>query len=240
MNQSNDNGTLHNRHFKCAILSKEVNDIISDYSITNNKKDIKNRLYENDNKVYKININKNNTNSFLNGHSMANLMFKKNMNNYTTDTNYFSWNDMNINNLNNNANLDNTNNKTDNFRLCGKNILNRIKSSYNRHVLQNGIINFKRRKNNTLLKINNNTSNDYKSPMITQNYTQYINSMNRKNKLYNRKNFGLLNSRNLILNSEENKSQTNLYDIIEMNKNYQYNYKYSTSNNFSSRNFNFN
>ena len=240
MNQSNDNGTLHNRHFKCAILSKEVNDIISDYSITNNKKDIKNRLYENDNKVYKININKNNTNSFLNGHSMANLMFKKNMNNYTTDTNYFSWNDMNINNLNNNANLDNTNNKTDNFRLCGKNILNRIKSSYNRHVLQNGIINFKRRKNNTLLKINNNTSNDYKSPMITQNYTQYINSMNRKNKLYNRKNFGLLNSRNLILNSEENKSQTNVYDIIEMNKNYQYNYKYSTSNNSSSRNFNFN
>lgn len=236
INKINNNSSLYKRQFKCAILSKEVNDIISDYSTENQKKEIKNNLYLYENKFNTgIKNSENKINSFLNGHSMTNLMFKRNDNNYSTQQSYLK-----TSNLDNN--VINVNNNDENCRLCGRNLLNRIKSQCSNTILQNGIINFKRKKMNVLLNIdNNNTQNMFKHSIISQNYKNSINLLNNKNRLNNRRKFSLISSRNSLLNLEENKSQTNAYDYYgNNNKNNLINYKYSASNtNNNSRNFDF-
>ena len=236
INKINNNSSLYKRQFKCAILSKEVNDIISDYSTENQKKEIKNNPYLYENKFNTgIKNSENKINSFLNGHSMTNLMFKRNDNNYSTQQSYLK-----TNNLDNN--VINVNNNDENCRLCGRNLLNRIKSQCSNTILQNGIINFKRKKMNVLLNIDNsNTQNTFKHSIISQNYKNSINLLNNKNRLNNRNKFNLISSRNSLLNLEENKSQTNAYDYYgNNNKNNLINYKYSASNtNNNSRNFDF-
>ena len=236
INKINNNSSLYKRQFKCAILSKEVNDIISDYSTENQKKEIKNNPYLYENKFNTgIKNSENKINSFLNGHSMTNLMFKRNDNNYSTQQSYLK-----TSNLDNN--VINVNNNDENCRLCGRNLLNRIKSQCSNTILQNGIINFKRKKMNVLLNIdNNNTQNIFKHSIISQNYKNSINLLNNKNRLNNRNKFNLISSRNSLLNLEENKSQTNAYDYYgNNNKNNLINYKYSASNtNNNSRNFDF-
>lgn len=236
INKINNNSSLYKRQFKCAILSKEVNDIISDYSTENQKKEIKNNPYLYENKFNTgIKNSENKINSFLNGHSMTNLMFKRNDNNYSTQQSYLK-----TSNLDNN--VINVNNNDENCRLCGRNLLNRIKSQCSNTILQNGIINFKRKKMNVLLNIdNNNTQNTFKHSIISQNYKNCINLLNNKNRLNNRSKFSLISSRNSLLNLEENKSQTNAYDYYgNNNKNNLINYKYSASNtNNNSRNFDF-
>ena len=236
INKINNNSSLYKRQFKCAILSKEVNDIISDYSTENQKKEIKNNPYLYENKFNTgIKNSENKINSFLNGHSMTNLMFKRNDNNYSTQQSYLK-----TSNLDNN--VINVNNNDENCRLCGRNLLNRIKSQCSNTILQNGIINFKRKKMNVLLNIdNNNTQNIFKHSIISQNYKNCINLLNNKNRLNNRSKFSLISSRNSLLNLEENKSQTNAYDYYgNNNKNNLINYKYSASNtNNNSRNFDF-
>ena len=236
INKINNNSSLYKRQFKCAILSKEVNDIISDYSTENQKKEIKNNPYLYENKFNTgIKNSENKINSFLNGHSMTNLMFKRNDNNYSTQQSYLK-----TSNLDNN--VINVNNNDENCRLCGRNLLNRIKSQCSNTILQNGIINFKRKKMNVLLNIdNNNTQNMFKHSIISQNYKNSINLLNNKNRLNNRRKFSLISSRNSLLNLEENKSQTNAYDYYgNNNKNNLINYKYSASNtNNNSRNFDF-
>ena len=236
INKINNNSSLYKRQFKCAILSKEVNDIISDYSTENQKKEIKNNPYLYENKFNTgIKNSENKINSFLNGHSMTNLMFKRNDNNYSTQQS-----DLKTSNLDNN--VINVNNNDENCRLCGRNLLNRIKSQCSNTILQNGIINFKRKKMNVLLNIdNNNTQNTFKHSIISQNYKNSINLLNNKNRLNNRSKFNLISSRNSLLNLEENKSQTNAYDYYgNNNKNNLINYKYSASNtNNNSRNFDF-
>ena len=236
INKINNNSSLYKRQFKCAILSKEVNDIISDYSTENQKKEIKNNPYLYENKFNTgIKNSENKINSFLNGHSMTNLMFKRNDNNYSTQQSYLK-----TSNLDNN--VINVNNNDENCRLCGRNLLNRIKSQCSNTILQNGIINFKRKKMNVLLNIdNNNTQNTFKHSIISQNYKNCINLLNNKNRLNNRNKFNLISSRNSLLNLEENKSQTNAYDYYgNNNKNNLINYKYSASNtNNNSRNFDF-
>ena len=236
INKINNNSSLYKRQFKCAILSKEVNDIISDYSTENQKKEIKNNPYLYENK-FKTGIknSENKINSFLNGHSMTNLMFKRNDNNYSTQQSYLK-----TSNLDNN--VINVNNNDENCRLCGRNLLNRIKSQCSNTILQNGIINFKRKKMNVLLNIDNsNTQNTFKHSIISQNYKNSINLLNNKNRLNNRSKFSLISSRNSLLNLEENKSQTNAYDYYgNNNKNNLINYKYSASNtNNNSRNNDF-
>ena len=235
-NYINNNSSLYKRQFKCAILSKEVNDIISDYSTENQKKEIKNNPYLYENKFNTgIKNSENKINSFLNGHSMTNLMFKRNDNNYSTQQSYLK-----TSNLDNN--MINVNSNEENCRLCGRNLLNRIKSQCSNTILQNGIINFKRKKMNVLLNIdNNNTQNMFKHSIISQNYKNSINLLNNKNRLNNRSKFSLISSRNSLLNLEENKSQTNAYDYYENNnKNNLINYKYSASNtNNNNRNFYF-
>ena len=236
INKINNNSSLYKRQFKCAILSKEVNDIISDYSTENQKKEIKNNPYLYENKFNTgIKNSENKINSFLNGHSMTNLMFKRNDNNYSTQQSYLK-----TSNLDNN--VINVNNNDENCRLCGRNLLNRIKSQCSNTILQNGIINFKRKKMNVLLNIDNsNTQNTFKHSIISQNYKNSINLLNNKNRLNNRRKFSLISSRNSLLNLEENKSQTNAYDYYgNNNKNNLINYKYSASNtNNNSRNFDF-
>ena len=236
INKINNNSSLYKRQFKCAILSKEVNDIISDYSTENQKKEIKNNPYLYENKFNTgIKNSENKINSFLNGHSMTNLMFKRNDNNYSTQQSYLK-----TSNLDNN--VINVNNNDENCRLCGRNLLNRIKSQCSNTILQNGIINFKRKKMNVLLNIDNsNTQNTFKHSIISQNYKNSINLLNNKNRLNNRNKFNLISSRNSLLNLEENKSQTNAYDYYENNnKNNLINYKYSAPNtNNNSRNFDF-
>ena len=236
INKINNNSSLYKRQFKCAILSKEVNDIISDYSTENQKKEIKNNPYLYENKFNNgIKNSENKINSFLNGHSMTNLMFKRNDNNYSTQQSYLK-----TSNLDNN--VINVNNNDENCRLCGRNLLNRIKSQCSNTILQNGIINFKRKKMNVLLNIdNNNTQNMFKHSIISQNYKNSINLLNNKNRLNNRNKFNLISSRNSLLNLEENKSQINAYDYYgNNNKNNLINYKYSASNtNNNSRNFDF-
>ena len=236
INKINNNSSLYKRQFKCAILSKEVNDIISDYSTENQKKEIKNNPYLYENKFNTgIKNSENKINSFLNGHSMTNLMFKRNDNNYSTQQSYLK-----TSNLDNN--VINVNNNDENCRLCGRNLLNRIKSQCSNTILQNGIINFKRKKMNVLLNIDNsNTQNTFKHSIISQNYKNSINLLNNKNRLNNRSKFSLITSRNSLLNLEENKSQTNAYDYYgNNNKNNLINYKYSASNtNNNSRNFDF-
>ena len=236
INKINNNSSLYKRQFKCAILSKEVNDIISDYSTENQKKEIKNNPYLYENKFNTgIKNSENKINSFLNGHSMTNLMFKRNDNNYSTQQS-----DLKTSNLDNN--VINVNNNDENCRLCGRNLLNRIKSQCSNTILQNGIINFKRKKMNVLLNIDNsNTQNTFKHSIISQNYKNSINLLNNKNRLNNRSKFNLISSRNSLLNLEENKSQTNAYDYYgNNNKNNLINYKYSASNtNNNSRNFDF-
>ena len=236
INKINNNSSLYKRQFKCAILSKEVNDIISDYSTENQKKEIKNNPYLYENKFNTgIKNSENKINSFLNGHSMTNLMFKRNDNNYSTQQSYLK-----TSNLDNN--MINVNSNEENCRLCGRNLLNRIKSQCSNTILQNGIINFKRKKMNVLLNIdNNNTQNMFKHSIISQNYKNSINLLNNKNRLNNRSKFSLISSRNSLLNLEENKSQTNAYDYYgNNNKNNLINYKYSASNtNNNSRNFDF-
>ena len=236
INKINNNSSLYKRQFKCAILSKEVNDIISDYSTENQKKEIKNNPYLYENKFNTgIKNSENKINSFLNGHSMTNLMFKRNDNNYSTQQSYLK-----TSNLDNN--MINVNSNEENCRLCGRNLLNRIKSQCSNTILQNGIINFKRKKMNVLLNIdNNNTQNMFKHSIISQNYKNSINLLNNKNRLNNRRKFSLISSRNSLLNLEENKSQTNAYDYYgNNNKNNLINYKYSASNtNNNSRNFDF-
>ena len=236
INKIKNNSSLYKRQFKCAILSKEVNDIISDYSTENQKKEIKNNPYLYENK-FNIGIknSENKINSFLNGHSMTNLMFKRNDNNYSTQQSYLK-----TSNLDNN--VINVNNNDENCRLCGRNLLNRIKSQCSNTILQNGIINFKRKKMNVLLNIDNsNTQNTFKHSIISQNYKNSINLLNNKNRLNNRNKFNLISSRNSLLNLEENKSQTNAYDYYgNNNKNNLINYKYSAPNtNNNSRNFDF-
>ena len=236
INKINNNSSLYKRQFKCAILSKEVNDIISDYSTENQKKEIKNNPYLYENKFNTgIKNSENKINSFLNGHSMTNLMFKRNDNNYSTQQSYLK-----TSNLDNN--VINVNNNDENCRLCGRNLLNRIKSQCSNTILQNGIINFKRKKMNVLLNIDNsNTQNTFRHSIISQNYKNSINLLNNKNRLNNRNKFNLISSRNSLLNLEENKSQTNAYDYYgNNNKNNLINYKYSASNtNNNSRNFDF-
>ena len=236
INKINNNSSLYKRQFKCAILSKEVNDIISDYSTENQKKEIKNNPYLYENKFNTgIKNSENKINSFLNGHSMTNLMFKRNDNNYSTQQSYLK-----TSNLDNN--VINVNNNDENCRLCGRNLLNRIKSQCSNTILQNGIINFKRKKMNVLLNIDNsNTQNTFKHSIISQNYKNSINLLNNKNRLNNRNKFNLISSRNSLLNLEENKSQTNAYDYYgNNNKNNLINYKYSAPNtNNNSRNFDF-
>ena len=236
INKINNNSSLYKRQFKCAILSKEVNDIISDYSTENQKKEIKNNPYLYENKFNTgIKNSENKINSFLNGHNMTNLMFKRNDNNYSTQQSYLK-----TSNLDNN--MINVNSNEENCRLCGRNLLNRIKSQCSNTILQNGIINFKRKKMNVLLNIdNNNTQNMFKHSIISQNYKNSINLLNNKNRLNNRSKFSLISSRNSLLNLEENKSQTNAYDYYgNNNKNNLINYKYSASNtNNNSRNFDF-
>ena len=232
INKINNNSSLYKRQFKCAILSKEVNDIISDYSTENQKKEIKNNPYLYENKFNTgIKNSENKINSFLNGHSMTNLMFKRNDNNYSTQQSYLK-----TSNLDNN--VINVNNNDENCRLYGRNLLNRIKSQCSNTILQNGIINFKRKKMNV---DNNNTQNMFKHSIISQNYKNSINLLNNKNRLNNRRKFSLISSRNSLLNLEENKSQTNAYDYYgNNNKNNLINYKYSASNtNNNSRNFDF-
>ena len=236
INKINNNSSLYKRQFKCAILSKEVNDIISDYSTENQKKEIKNNPYLYENKFNTgIKNSENKINSFLNGHSMTNLMFKRNDNNYSTQQSYLK-----TSNLDNN--VINVNSNEENCRLYGRNLLNRIKSQCSNTILQNGIINFKRKKMNVLLNIDNsNTQNTFRHSIISQNYKNSINLLNNKNRLNNRNKFNLISSRNSLLNLEENKSQTNAYDYYgNNNKNNLINYKYSASNtNNNSRNFDF-
>ena len=236
INKINNNSSLHKKQFKCAILSKEVNDIISDYSTENQKKIIKNNPYLYENKIKTgIKNNENKINSFLSGHSMSNLIFRRNENNYSTEPNFLKT-----------ANLDNNiliiNNNDENCRLCGRNLLNRIKVQNIHNILQNGIINFKRKKMNVLLNINNNTQNVHKHPTISESYKNNITLFNNKNRLNNRNKFNLVSSRNALLHFEENKSQINdVHFIGNKNSNInKYNFNYSVSNtNNNSRNFDF-
>ena len=231
----NKNSSLNKRQFKCAILSKEVNDIISDYSTANNKKNIS---YKSDyNYTNEIKNNENKINSFLNGHHQINkLLLRKKLNNYRTESDYIE-----ANNLNNKSNE--TNIKFDNCGLCGKSILlNRIKSKNNiNNAWNNGIINFRRRKMNLLIDNENKTPNVYSRPIISENYMYNINLMNIKNRMNNKSKFNLLNSRNSLLKLEENKSQTSLEDFFGTNKNNnsKYIFNYSVSNANDNRDFDF-
>ena len=239
INKINNNSSLHKKQFKCAILSKEVNDIISDYSTENKGKIIKRNPYLCENKLITGNKNnENKINSFLNGHSMTNLMFKRNENNYSTEPNFLKT--ANLTNLD--INILNKNNNEDNCRLCGRNLLNRMKYQTSNNILQNGIINFKRKKMNVLLNINENKQNVYKHPIISESYKNNINLLNSKNKLNNKSKFNLIGSRNALLSLEENKSQTNGFDFFANNRSNmnKFNFNYSTSNtNNNSRNFDF-
>ena len=241
INKRDNNSSLHKRQFKCAILSKEVNDIISDYSTENKNKVLNSNPYAYENKLIIGNKNsENKINSFLNGHSMTNLMFKRNENNYSTEPNFLKT--ANLANLNNN--ILNKNKNIDNCRLCGRNLLNRMKYQTSNNILQNGIINFKRKKMNLLLNTNENKHNVYKHPIISESYKNNINLLNSKNKLNNKNKFSLIGSRNALLNLEENKSQTNGFDFFTNNRSninkYNFNFNYLTSNtNNNSRNFDF-
>ena len=206
----NKNIFSNKRRFSCAILSKEVNDIITDYSTTNNKKEkttlpfqycynIINELKNNENKI----------NSFLTGLNMFNNLISQ-KNNYRTEVNY---NEVKNSNYNNKINMNNTCIKNDNCSLCGKSLLNRMKCQKNNNILANGIINFKRRKIGSLINTNNNKPNIYYHPIISENYMHNINLMNIKNRMDYRNKFNYINSRNAILNMEENKSPTSQIDI---------------------------
>ena len=235
----NKNLSLNKRQFKCAILSKEVNDIISDYSTANNKKNIINPPYKSDyNYMNQIKNNENKINSFLNGHNQINkLLIRKKINNYRTESDYIE-----TNKLNNKMNE--TDIKFDNCGLCGKSLLlNRIKSKNNNinNAFNNGIINFRRRKMNLLIDMENKTPNVYSRPIISENYMYNINLMNIKNRMNNKSKFNLLNSRNSLLKMEENKSQTSLEDFFGINKNNnsKYIFNYSVSNANDNRDFDF-
>ena len=168
---------------------------------------------------------------------MTNLMFKRNENNYSTEPNFLKT--ANLTNLD--INILNNNNK-DNCRLCGRNLLNRMKYQTSNNILQNGIINFKRKKMNVLLNINENKQNVYKHPIISESYKNNINLLNSKNKLNNKSKFNLIGSRNALLSLEENKSQTNGFDFFANNRSNmnKFNFNYSNSNtNNNSRNFDF-
>ena len=238
MNPISNNNSLYKRQYKCAILSKEVNDIISDYSVSTNKNEPNNKFNNHENHyTYKIQHN-NKINSFLNGHSMTNLMFRNNinLNNFSTEPNYYNADNSNDKIIN----ADIKDNKNNKCNLCGKYLLNKIKSQYNSNVLNNGIINFKRRKMSSLLNVNNNKTNFYPSTKISQNYMHNINLLKKQNSFYNRNKINLINSRNAILNLEENKSQTSFYDFFGNNaNNTKYDFNYSVSNVNNERNFNF-
>ena len=157
------------------------------------------------------------------------------MDNYSTEPNFLKT-----------ANLDNNiliiNNNDENCRLCGRNLLNRIKVQNIHNILENGIINFKRKKMNVLLNINNNTRNVHKHPTISESYKNNITLFNNKNRLNNRNKFNLASSRNALLHFEENKSQINdVHFIGNKNSNInKYNFNYSVTNtNNNSRNFDF-
>ena len=235
--QINNNSSLYKRQFKCAILSKEVNDIISDYSTENNKKTIINLPFKSDySYMNEIKSNENRINSFLSGHQKITNKLLARKNNYRTESDYIE-----ANNLNNKMNE--TNIKLDNCGLCGKSILlNRIKSKINsNNAMNNGIINFRRRKINLLANMENKTSNVYSRPIISENYMYNINLMNFKNRMNNKSKFNFLNSRNSLLKNEDNKSQTSFDDFFRTNKNNNsnYNFNYSVSNINDNRDFDF-
>ena len=235
--QINNNSSLYKRQFKCAILSKEVNDIISDYSTENNKKTIINLPFKSDySYMNEIKSNENRINSFLSGHQKITNKLLARKNNYRTESDYIE-----ANNLNNKMNE--TNIKLDNCGLCGKSILlNRIKSKINsNNALNNGIINFRRRKINLLVNMENKTTNVYSRPIISENYMYNINLMNFKNRMNNKSKFNFLNSRNSLLKNEDNKSQTSFDDFFGTNKNNNsnYNFNYSVSNINDNRDFDF-
>ena len=222
MNNLNNNNSIYKRQFKCAILSKEVNDIISGYSTKNNKK-LKKNISLDYNNIYNDEMNNNNENkinSFLNGH---NLMFQRNKSNFMNESNYFE-----KTNINNN-NIEKANIHPDNCSLCGRSLLKGNKTKDN-NSFQNGF-NFKRNKISALMNMNHYKTNSNSYRLISDNYFQNANLMNNKNKLYNKDKFNLTTSRNSILKKEENKSQKSSIEYYkDKNKNYKFNFNYSVQN----------
>ena len=217
----NNNSSMYKRQFKCAILSKEVNDIIYGYSSMNNKK-LKKNISLDYNNIYNDEMNNNNENkinSFLNGH---NLIFQRNKSNFMNESNYFE-----INNMNNN--IEKANIHPDNCSLCGRSLLKGNKTKDN-NSFQNGF-NFKRNKISALMNMNHYKTNSNSYRLISDNYFQNANLMNNKNKLYNKDKFNLTTSRNSILKKEENKSQKSSIEYYkDKNKNYKFNFNYSVQN----------
>ena len=232
----NTNNSLYKRQFKCAILSKEVYDIISDYSNEklNNKKISKDNLYN----IYinDVNCKKNNEmkiNSFLDGNnyknnSYGNLSINNNImlkrKNYITEPNYLIKNCMN--------NRNNIKNNMNHCELCGISLLNRMNNKNN--VLKNGIINFKRKK----MCSNNNINNAYSFPEISENYINNYKFVNNGKGLTLKNKLNLMNSRN-NLDLEENKSQSNINNLDNEIYANRFNYNFSISRFNNSRNFHF-
>ena len=229
---NNNNSSLYKRQFKCAILSKEVNDIISGYSTENNKK-LKKNISLDYNNIYSNEINddnkENKINSFLNGN---NLMFQRNKSNLSNMSNYFETdamkNDIYKNNLH-----------TNNCSLCGKSLLNRTKFKENNNIYQNEF-NFKRRKISNLINMNQYKTNSHSYRLISENYFHNVNLMNNKNTLNNKNRFNLTISRNSLLNFEENKSQKSNTEYCKDNdKINKFNFNYSVQNIDNNDYFNF-
>ena len=211
---------------KYAVLSKEVNDIISDYSnsyLTNEKINKKIGIYDYNNEFEN---NNHNINSFLNKANKINLKnLSKRYNNHITETDKLSIN------INNNKSLvsDNKNNK--NSDSCGYTALNKEKNIALKKEINN---HYKKNKNNSTKKIKDNPHINLYSKTLTSNNnsSKSINTYSKPkiNSKYNIKSFSHSNKMNIKKGINFN-NDYNLYSKNSSIKKYKIDENYNMKNN---------
>ena len=205
------------KKYQCAILSKEVDDIISDYSYNNpqrqktNKKTIKKiGIYDYTNEI--IN-NKSKINSFLNkAKNNINLKNDKNLNkrynNHTTEPNNSSIN------ISNNISIISDIRNNESCLFCGQSLLNKFINKGKNVIIEKEINNYNKDSNfNLYAQINTNSNNNninlYPKTLFTKN-----NNFN----LFNTSTEPKLNSKLLNYKMESNIKNNSLISINEINK----------------------
>ena len=219
LNQKMNTTLKENKKFQCSILCKEVNDIISNYTIKNNaNKNVTkiNTIYDYDSEI-KINANK--INSFLNKtKNKSNFNFAKH---FTQRYNYIT--ESNKNNEENKTKEALYKNKIlsfeNSFKIKNNNslkYLNTFNNNLKAENMKNNIkINTKSNSIGCLKEINNNLNN-YKSKDINKNKYNYY---------YN----------NTFKSIKNNINDSNLNHCIVMN-NYNRKYNYTERNNYTNQN----
>ena len=219
LNQKMNASLKENKKFQCSILCKEVNDIISNYTIKNNEnKNVTkiNTIYDYDSEI-KTNDNK--INSFLNKtKNKSNFNFAKN---FTQRYNYIT--EQNKNNEENKAKEELYKKKIlsfeNSFKIKNNNsvkYLNTFNNSLKAKNMKSNIkINTKSNSIGCLKDINNNLNND-KSKFINKNIYNYY---------YN----------NTFKPIRNNINDSNLNYCVVMN-NYNRNYNYTERNKYTNQN----